>query len=140
MELDVETYATVMAELVHAGEARAEVFARRGLTEEQWDQIDSEWQERLFSADDEDESGISPLLAAYSRAYEAAQRTFGSPISLEQFAETTRLLQATGDLRSALQQVGISFADFIRGNEHWSRKIVVDKDLEARFMAILGRR
>jgi muconolactone delta-isomerase len=140
MELDVETYATVMAELVHAGEARAEVLARRGLSEDQWDVIDSHWQERLFNADDDDESGVSPLLTAYARAYESAQKTLGPTISLEEFAEATRLLQATGDLRASLHRVGITFGDYIRGNEHWSRKIVLDKDLEGRFMAILGRR
>jgi len=140
MELDVETYATVMAELVHAGEARAEVFARRGLTEEQWDEIDSHWQDRLFNAEDEDENGVSPLLTAYARAYESAQRSLGPTISLQQFAEATRLLHATGDLRASLVRVGITFADYIRGNEHWSRKIVLDKDLERQFSAILGRR
>jgi muconolactone delta-isomerase len=146
-----------MAELVHAGEARAEVLLRRGLTEETWDEIDAHWQSRLFDMDDDDEDdqglgtqgdpkpqmfnqSVSPLLTAYTRAYEAAQASLGSAISLEQFAEATRLLQATGDLRASLQRVGITFADYIRGSEHWSRKIVLDKDLERRFAAILERR
>lgn len=140
MEVDVETYAAVMAELVQAGEARADVLTRRGFTEEQWETIDSHWQSRLFDADDEDEQGVSPLLTAYARAYEAAQRALGAPISLEQFAEATRLIHATNDLRASLVRVGITFADYIRGNEHWSRKIVLDKDLEQRFAAILRRR
>lgn len=158
MEIDVETYAQIMAELVHAGETRDEVLTRRGLTEEAWDEVDSYWQARLFEGDDENEQGfgaqgaagnpesqmfnqeVSPLLTAYAKAFEAAQRTLGSAISLEQFAETTRLLQATGDLRASLLRVGITFADYIRGSEHWSRKIVLDKDLERRFAAILGRR
>lgn len=140
MECDVEMYAQIMAELVHAGEARDEVLLRRGLTEETWDEIDAHWQTQLFDMDDEDELGVSPLLTAYTRAYEAAQASLGAAISLEQFAEATRLLQATGDLRASLQRVGITFADYIRGSEHWSRKIVLDKDLERRFTAILGRR
>lgn len=133
-------YAQIMAELVHAGEARDEVLLRRGLTEETWDEIDAHWQTRLFDMDDEDDQGVSPLLTAYTRAYEAAQAALGAAISLEQFAEATRLLQATGDLRASLKRVGITLADYIRGSEHWSRQIVLDKDLERRFAAILGRR
>jgi hypothetical protein len=129
-----------MAELVEAREAQAEVLSRRGLTEARWEEIDAYWQERMFEAMDDDEDGVSPLLASYASAYEAAQRSLGATISLEQFAEVTRLLHATGDLSASLVRVGITLADYVRGSEYWSRRIVLDAELERRFSGALGRR
>jgi hypothetical protein len=137
MDLDLEAYATVMAELAAAGEARAEVLARRGLDEVRWDAIDTRWQERLSEALAEDSDGVPALLAAYTAAYEAAQRALAPPISLEQFARVTRLLQATGDLHAALAKVGVTLSDFVRSNEHWSRRMAEDPAEERRFQDAL---
>jgi hypothetical protein len=139
VDLDIEAYARVMAELCSASHAtsRAEVFARHGLDEDQWDAIDARWQARLSEALDEDGDGVSALIAAYASAYEAAQRSLAAPISLEQFAHVTRLLHATGDLRAALAKVGVELSDYVRGSEHWSRKLATEPDLERRFEAAL---
>jgi hypothetical protein len=142
VDLDIEAYARVMAELCAASHAtsRAEVFARHGLDEDQWDAIDARWQARLSEALDEDGDGVSSLITAYASAYEAAQRSFAAPISLEQFAQVTRLLHATGDIRAALAKVGVALSDYVRGSEHWSRELVNDPDLERRFEAALRGR
>ncbi|MDI1443574.1 hypothetical protein [Polyangium sp. 6x1] len=137
MDLDLEAYATVMAELAAAGSARDEVLARRGLSEERWEAIDAHWQERLTEALAEDDDGVPALLAAYTAAYEVAQRALAPPIPLERFARITRLLQATGDLQAALAKVGVTLADYARSNEHWSRRMAEDPDDERRFQAAL---
>jgi len=138
MELSLEAYATLMAELIAAGDAREEVLARHGLDEERWDAADTFWQERLNDAlDDQEEEEGSGLLAKYSAAYEVAQRALLAPIALEKFARVTRLLQASGDLQSSLAKAGISFAEYVRSSEHWSRRMAEDPEEERRFEAVL---
>lgn len=137
MDLDIEAYARVMAELAAAGTARAEVLARRGIDEARWDVIDVHWQARLSAAIDETEDGMSPLLSAYAAAYEAAQSALAPPIPLDQFAQVTRLMQASGDLRVALARVGVTLAEYTSGSQHWSRRMVEDPELERRFEASL---
>lgn len=133
MNPTIEEYAEVMAELAAAGDARAEVLARRGLDEAGWDAIDLAWQARLSEAMAQDDDGVGEVLSAHAAAYAAAQRALAPSITLEQFAEVTRLLSASGDLRASLSRVGVSLADYVRGSEHWSGKIATDPDLERRF-------
>jgi hypothetical protein len=137
MDLDLAAYAAVMAELAAAGDARVEVLARRGLDEDQWDALDAEWQDRLSEALAEDADGVPALLAAYAAAYEAAQRALVSPLPLEQFARVTRLLQATGDIQAALAREGVTFSDYTRSSEHWSRRMAEDPEEARRFQDAL---
>lgn len=138
MDLGLSAYATVMAELASAGDARAAVLSRRGLDEESWAAADAYWQDRLSEAMDDDGDGVAPVLSAYAAAYEAAQRAQAPPISIEQFARITRLFQASGDVVASLSKVGATLADYVRGSEHWSRRMTEDPDLERRFHAALA--
>lgn len=133
MDAGIEAYAQLMVELAAAGDARAPVLARHGLDEDRWAEIDARWQEQLSEAMDEEGDGVADLLVRYTAAYEAAQRALGPVISIEAFARATRLFQASGDIRAALAKVGVSFSDYIRANEHYSRLMTGDPDLERRF-------
>ena len=133
----IEAYAQVMAELASAGEARGPVLSRHGLDEASWAAIDDRWQARLSAALDVDDDGVPELLSAYAAAYGLAQRALAAPISLDQFALVTRLLNASGDLRASLAKVGVTLADYVRGSEHWSRRLAGEPDLEARFHEVL---
>jgi len=135
--MPVEAYAAWMVALAAAGDQRDEVLARGGLDERAWDALDVAWQARLSEALDDEGDGVPELVSAYAAAYEAAQRALGPPISLEQFARVTRLLQTTADLRAALAKVGVSMAGYVRGSEHWSGRIATDPDLERRFYEVL---
>lgn len=140
MELTIEAYAALMAELAAAGEARAQVLARHGLDEDRWDAIDTRWQQRLSEALDEEGDGVAELVSVYASAYEAAQRALAPPIALEQLALVTRLLGASGDLRASLAKAGVTLADYVRGTEHWSRLLASDPELERRFDDVLRGR
>ncbi|MFO0758015.1 MAG: hypothetical protein U0359_16080 [Byssovorax sp.] len=140
MEIGVEAYAALMAELIAAGEARGEVLSRHGLDEARWEAIDARWQERLSEALDAEDEGVAPLLSAYAAAFAEAQRALAPPVSVEQLAAVTRLFQASGDLRAALAKSGVSLADYVRGAEHWSRRIAVEPAIERRFEAALRAR
>jgi len=133
----IEAYAQVMAELASAPERRGEVLARHGLDEAGWEATDSRWQARLSEALDIDDDGVPELLSAYAAAYDAAQRGLAPPISLDQFALVTRLLNASGDLHASLSKVGVTLAEYVHGSEHWSRRLAGDPALEARFHQVL---
>ncbi|WP_437313954.1 hypothetical protein [Sorangium sp. So ce385] len=137
MVLDLETYARVMARLAESGGARAEVLARHGVDEARWDAADAHWQARLSGALADEDEPVPALLAAYCEAYQAASRAAAPPVSLEQFARVTSLLQSTGDVQAALAQVGVTLADYVRGSEHWSRRMAEDSGMERRFHAAL---
>lgn len=133
VDLDIEAYARLMAELASAGPKRAEILRSHHLNEDGWSAIDVAWQARLSEALDEEGDGVLTLLAAYAAAYETAQRSLSPPISLERFAQVTRLLQTGGDLGAALTRAGVTFPDYVRGSEHWSRRLAGDPEIERRF-------
>lgn len=137
MDLELEAYAILMAELAAAGDARTAILARRGLDEERWEAIDAGWQARLSEALVDDVDGVPALLATYTAAYQTAQRALAPPLPLEQFARVTRLLQATGDVQAALAKVGVTLSEFVRSSEHWSRRIAEDPAEERRFQQAL---
>ena len=140
MDLDIQAYAALVAALARAGDSRAEVLGRHGLDEASWDTIDSEWQTRLSEAWSEDGDGVPDLIARFSAAYAAAQRAMCEPMPLEQFAEVTRLLQASGDLRASLAKVGAELADYVRAAEHWPKRMAEDPALERQFDEVLKGR
>jgi hypothetical protein len=129
-----------MAELAAAGEAREAVLARHGLDEERWDAIDTAWQARLSEALADEGDGVPAILSDFAAAYEAAQRALAPPITLEQFARVTRLLAASGDLPAALAGADVSLGAYLRGSEHWSRRLAEEPETERRFEAALRAR
>ena len=137
VDLTIEAYAAIMAELAAAGDARGDVLARHGLDESRWAAIDDAWQARLSEALDEEGDGVAEVVSRYAAAYRAAQAARGAPISLEQYARVTRRFEASGDLSAALAKTGVSLADYVRGTEHWSRLLATDPEVERRFDEVL---
>jgi hypothetical protein len=45
-----------------------------------------------------------------------------------------------GDLSAALATVGVSFTDYLRGSEHWTRRLAEEPEIERRFDAALRGR
>ena len=135
--MDGEAYASLMAELAAAGETRADVLAQRGLDEARWDAIDTAFQHRLSEAVDTEDDGVPEILARYAAAYEKAQSVFSPLISIEDLARVTRVFSATGDLRAALSRAGVQLSDFLRGSQHWSRRMAEDPESARAFEAAL---
>jgi len=144
VHFEVEAYARLMADLAAAGvDSRAEVLAQHGLDEESFEAVDDEWNERLSEAmadDSEGDDGVSPLLAAYLAAFEAARRSEAPPMSLDSLALVTRYLSAKGDLRAALARVEVTFDQFSRATEYWTPRMAKDPALAARFEEVLKGR
>ncbi len=138
--LSLEAHAGLMAELAAAGEARAQVLAKHGLDEDQWEAIDGVFQAQLSEALAQEGDGLHPLVAAHAAAYEAARRALAAPISLERFAEVTRLFSATGDIRAALARVGVTMSEYVAASSHWSRRMAEDPATEGQLQRALGPR
>lgn len=127
---DVERYAEITAALADS-EDRAAVLASYGLTEETWDEIDAQWQERLSSAVDAfDDDGVPELVSAFSDAYARAREKLTVDVmELDQFIAVTRALQQSQDVLKTLRDHNVTFADFTRANQHWTVKIANDATL-----------
>lgn len=125
-----------MAELAASPGERASVLARHGLDEARWEAVDAHFQEQLseaMGATDDDSDDVHPLIVAYTQAYEAAQLRLSNPISIETFAEVTRLLNATGDLRASLARAGVTLADYVAASGRFMRQMPEDPALFQRF-------
>lgn len=141
VDLDVTTYAVVMAALSDPGRTREEVLAEHGLDEQAWTALDERWQERLSSAMDEDTDGVPPVVAAYAEAFARARHDGTSGrLSLQRFAEATREIQRRGDPAAALARLGILLAVYLESNAHWTRQMVEDPQLAEQFRRWLGGR
>ena len=133
---DVAGYATLVATLADPICDRDAVLAAHDLDEEGWAEVDRVWQNHLSRSMDEPSDGVPPLIAAYAAAFEEARdasRRAESVISIERFADATREIQRRGDPTAALARVGISLEEFIRANEHWTRRMLHDAELFERF-------
>lgn len=139
--LDVTEYATLAAILADPSCDRDAILGARGLDEDAWNEIDRAFQDRMAQAMEDERDGVPPLIVAFAEAFErarAATRRTESVISIERFAEATREIQRRGDPAAALAHVGVTLEDFLRANEHWTRRMLEDPALLARFREKLG--
>lgn len=136
---DVTEYARVAAELADPASDRARVLAAHALDEDAFAALDRRFQDALSRAMDEEVEGIPPLVAAYAEAFARACAALAGDevISIERFAEATREMQRLGDPVAALAKVGITLADYLRANERWTRRMVAEPALFARYRARL---
>jgi hypothetical protein len=138
---DVAEYAELCAVLADPTADRAVALAQRGLDEEGWAALDRLFQDRLSRAMDAESDGVPPLVAAYAEAFARARADLQKDrgvISIERFADATRVIQRRGDPLPALARVGVSLEDFLRANEHWTRRMLEDPALLARYRSRLG--
>lgn len=138
---DVAEYAELAAALAEPTADRAGVLAARGLDEQGWAALDDHFQDRISRAMSEDEAGVPPLVAAYADAFaraRAALQQDRAVISIERFADATREIRRRGDPLPALAHVGVTLDEFLRANEHWTRRMLEDPALLSRFRARLG--
>jgi hypothetical protein len=137
---DVAEYAALAAALAEPTADRAAVLGSHGLDEEGWAALDEHFQDRLGRAMN-DADGLPPLVAAYAEAFARARAAIAEDrgvISIERFADATREIRRRGEPLPALAHVGVTLDEFLRANEHWTRRMLEDPALLARFRARLG--
>jgi hypothetical protein len=138
---DVAEYAALAAALAEPTADRERVLASHGLDEQGWAALDEHFQDRLGRAMSDDADGLPPLVAAYADAFARARAALAQDrgvISIERFADATREIRRRGDPLPALAHAGVTLDEFLRANEHWTRRMLEDPALLARFRARLG--
>ena len=142
VQIDVDRYAALAAELSRDGADRAAILGAHGLDESDWETIEAHWQARLSTAMDGDleQEGIPDVLTQYSAAFAQAQaaQSEGDVISLERFARATRAMANTSDVQQSLKQLGMTLAEFLKGNQYWCTKMVTDPALAEEFRKIIA--
>jgi len=142
VQIEIERYAAIAAELSRDGADRAAILAAHGLDESVWETIEAHWQARLSTAMDGDleQEGVPDVLTQYSAAFAQAQaaESDGDVMSLERFAQATRAMATNSDIQQSLKQLGMTLGEFLKANQHWCVKMVTDPELAERFRKVLA--
>ncbi|AKT37023.1 hypothetical protein [Chondromyces crocatus] len=131
---DVKAYAALAVALASPSANRAAILSAHGLDEAGWEALDDAWQARIAEEDEEDEAGIPRLMAAYADAFVQAQRARAKTVlSFERFIEVARVLQRTDDAPKALARMGLTLADVMASQHHWTARMMEDDALATQF-------
>jgi hypothetical protein len=132
VEMDLETYAAISADLAEGDAPAGAVLAACGLDDAGWTAAALVWGERI--AVDAREGGTGSLAAAFSSAFARAQdaRRPLPAMSVEEWGELVAEAQVQG-LGRALAVRRLSSADHARLVRHWARALAADPALHARF-------
>ncbi|MBX3184463.1 MAG: hypothetical protein KIT72_02315 [Polyangiaceae bacterium] len=129
-QLDLATYARLLATFAHDPTTREPLLAAQGLTEDDWLAIDEHWQDALDAEGEEEEveGHVAPLLIAFDRAFsEAQQQLAGAPLDLNRYLEVLQRLRAGHDLTQALAEAGIGLSRYLVSHAHWARRAQEDE-------------
>lgn len=131
---DVEAFATLAAQLADPGADRAAILAAHALDEEQWEALDDAWQARLSEADEGEDEGVPPLMAAYAEAFARAQRARArSELPFDRFLEAARAMKRGTDMTTVLKRLGMTLSEYLNAQQRWTAAMLEDEDLAARF-------
>jgi len=137
-ELDVETYAQILAELARDGAELEVVLGRHGLDEERWAELSSR-HEALF--DVEDEEAEAPELQRLTEAFARAQHELsGGPASFESWLEVLAAISRGEPLLAAIERAGLTLDRYLATQAHWAERVARDPRLVARFQAVMLKR
>jgi hypothetical protein len=142
---DVRAYAAFTARLAEPDADREALLAERGLTEDEWDELDDAWQARLSEAVDAmgDSESVPPLVKEHSDAFaeaQAARVSAGAPLDLERFIAITLEIQRAHEVQYALKRNGTTLHDYLRAEQHWLKRMMDDPALQARFHDAMHRK
>ena len=134
-----------MVRLAEPDADRDAILAERGFTEDDWEQIDDAWQERLSEAVDAmgDADAVPPLVQEHSEAFAKAQAervSPGAPLDLERFIAITLDIQRGHEVQYALKRNGTTLHDYLRAEQHWLKRMMDDAALQARFHEAMHRK
>jgi hypothetical protein len=139
-EINLDAYARLTVALARAGASRAAVLAAHGLDEARWEAIDDGWQARLSDAMEEgtDEVPVPPFLEQFSRAMDRARSDDSQVLTLERFAEATRVVRCGGEVARMLERIGVTPDDYLRANHYWMQRMAQDDELAETFRRAVG--
>jgi hypothetical protein len=133
-ELDIETYARIVAELARDGAELELVLERHGLNEESWSAAVARFEPVLDVADDDAES---PELERFNAAFARAQSELsGGPAGFETWLEVLAALARGEPLLRAIERCGLTLDRYLATQAHWAQRVAREPELLARFQAV----
>lgn len=133
MNLTLEAYAALLAELTLGREPREAILARWALDEASWEAIDREMQAVLDVEAAEGEDVPEPV-RRFSSAFETA---LGEATTAEMPFEAYRVLThrfRRGEDAAALAQSGLlDLGRYLRAHRYWVKAMLADDTLRRRF-------
>jgi hypothetical protein len=134
VELSIERFSGISAEIAEGRAARAEVLRRHHLTERAWRANEQRWTKAL---DQERANGSSRIRTASDRAYVEAVESFRGPITLPEYARIAIGLER-GSTKEVLDDLRIQQPALMRIVRLWTRKIATDTKLGEEMRALLA--
>lgn len=125
VELSIERYAEIKAELAENGVDRAQVLAERGLHERDWTHNARRWKQAI---DEEALLGEQDLRDRYDAAYVARVEGFRGPISVEEYARIMVALER-GRPKRVLDELRIQHEALMPIVRRWTKKVARDNKL-----------
>jgi hypothetical protein len=120
--LALEVYAAIAAEIAEQREPLGQVLERRGLDQHAWALEERAWLERMAQAAME---GDAALAAEWGDHFVAAQDALGKreeqDAMIHEYAAVTAELERADDPMVVLGRWGLSLAEWLRLDRHWSR-------------------
>lgn len=135
MDVGVERYATIAAQLSERRASRADVLGAHGLSEARFAEIERRWTAAL---DDEDRRGGHALRDAYDAAYVKEWEAHRRPFELADYARLT-VAAERGHLAAALDSLGIRRTLWVRLKRVWARRLAESRSLASGLQRELAR-
>ncbi|KYF86698.1 hypothetical protein BE17_49230 [Sorangium cellulosum] len=135
VDLGVERYATVAAQLLERRAPRADVLRAHGLSEALFAEIERRWS---VAMDDEDRRGGHALRDAYDVAYIKEWEAHRGPFELGDYARLT-VAAERGHLAAALDSIGIRRTLWTRLKRVWAKRLAESRSLAGALQRELAR-
>lgn len=125
VELTLEEYSAIEAEIAEGRATRSEVLKGQKLTEATFTRNEGRWTKAL---DEETSNGMSRLRTVADRAYVEAVETFRGPITIAEYARIAIALER-GRAYAVLDELRIQRPALMRIVRLWTRKVARDPRL-----------
>ncbi|WP_437622893.1 DUF2169 domain-containing protein [Sorangium sp. So ce1151] len=135
VDLGVERYATIAAQLLERRAPRADVLGAHGLSEARFAEIERRWS---VAMDDEDRRGGHALRDAYDAAYIKEWEAHRGPFELGDYARLT-VAAERGHLAAALDAIGVRRTLWMRLKRVWAKRLAESRSLAGALQRELAR-
>jgi hypothetical protein len=138
-ELDVETYATIAAELAEHKRPRADVLAAHDLDERSWLIEERAHIEQTATRVTQGDATATLELGAHFQAAQDAQASPIEPRSLEEYAALAVALADSQEPNDVLRGRNMGLGEWMRLDRHWKARAATDQAVAERLRDLLDQ-
>lgn len=134
MEIDLETYARISADLAEGDVSYRDILQRHGIDDESWNAATLDWNRRM--AETSSIEGEGNLAIRFSELFSAAQDAKKpiAPLDVNGWADLVTDVESIG-LPRALARRQLGHADYFRLVRHWAKAVGRDAETARAYSA-----